>query len=93
MKTIDLLKALCCECVDLDGCYTFNGDDLQYGGYARLFPLNRDSILDGWFKEEYYYFCRYSMKDEDYCFIPQPALRAKSTAAVDEVIDFWIIEK
>lgn len=92
MKTIDLLKGLCAECLDLSQCYVYNGGTLTDGFYARLFPLNRDSILDEWFKEDYYYFCRYSMKDEDYCFIPQPALRAKSMAADDEVIDFWILE-
>lgn len=93
MKAIDLLKGICAECIDLEGCYTFKGDVLQYGGYARLLPLNRDSILDGWFKWQFDYFCRYSEKDHEYCFLPQPALRAQSTATAVEVIDFWIIEK
>lgn len=93
MKTIDLLKGLCTECLDLSPCFVFKGSQLLNGGYITYFPLNRDSILDEWFNKEYCYFCKYSKKDDDYCFLPQPALRAKSTAADDEVIDFWIIEK
>lgn len=93
MKAIDLLKGLCSECISLEGCFIFEGEYLRDGSYSRLFPLNRDSILDVWFKEEYSYLCVYSTKETDYCFLPEPALRAKSTAADDEVIDFWIIEK
>lgn len=93
MKAIELLKGLCAECLDLSQCFVFNGSLFLNGSYNMYFPLNRDSILDEWFNEEYCYFCRYSNKDHEYCFIPQPALRAKSTAADDEVIDFWIIEK
>lgn len=93
MKAIDLLKGLCSECISLGGCYVVKGDHLLDGIYAKVFPIKRDSILDVWFKEEYDYFCAYAKKDSDYCFIPAPALRAQSTAADDEVIDFWILEQ
>lgn len=92
MKAIDLLKGLCSECINLEPCYVFKGAILMNGEYARLFPLNRDYFLDEWFEEEFTYFCKYSKKDDDYCFLQWPALRAQSNAADDEVIDFWILK-
>ena len=93
MKAIDLLKGLCSEAINFDGCFIFNGDLLHDGGYSRLFPMNRDCVLDLWFKKEYSYLCLYSTKDANYCFLPEPSLRAKSNMDDEDVIDFWIIEE
>lgn len=93
MNAIKLLDGLCAECLDLGQCFIFDGETLLDGAYSLFFPLNRDSVLDLWFKKDFYYFCVYSTKDYEYGVMPEPALRAKSNADDDEVIDVWIIEK
>lgn len=93
MNAFELLSLLCTDCIDLEHGYVLDGHELIDNGFLDLLPINRDSVLDDWFKKELDYFCLYAKKNSDYTFLKEPDLRVANKYFDDEEIHFWIIEK
>lgn len=92
MKAIQMLSKLTAEVINLEAAYVINGANLVNGKYSLLFPINHDSVLDGWFKAYYHYFCLYGRKDDEFLYLGEPDMTAFSNADDEEAIHFWIIE-
>lgn len=92
MKAIQILSELTAEVINLEAAFVINGTNLVNGKYSQVFPINRDSELDGWFKAYYHYFCLYGRKDDEFSFLDWPAMTASSKDDDEEAIHFWIIE-
>ena len=92
MKAIQLLSELTAEVINLEAAFVINGANLVNGKYSMVFPIERNSELDGWFKAYFHYFCLYGRKDDEFGFLAGPALTASSKWDEEEAIHFWIIE-
>lgn len=92
MKAIQMLSRLTAEVINLEASFLINGENLVHGKYSMVFPIERNSELDGWFKAYFHYFCLYGPRDESYLFLGAPAVSVALKHDDESAIHFWIIE-